>query len=87
MAKKFVEPINDEMFGWVAPDGTPQMMLLAPDLPTLIGITKLASSRDISQTAKQMSNKGFTIHRLKVQVENIEQVVIDGSLMADLMNL
>lgn len=87
MAKKFVEPINDEFYGWVSPDGSVQMMLLAPDIPTLFGVTKLTSQKGISQTAKEMSNKGFTLHKLKIVVENVDQVVLDGKLMADLLDL
>lgn len=88
MAKiKFVEPINDEMYGWVAPDGTVQMLLIAPDVAMLLGITKIASKSKLTESAKQMSSKGFTIHRLKVNIENIEQIILDGKLMADLMDL
>lgn len=85
MAK--MKPINDEMYGWVSPSGTVQMLLIAPDIAMLLGITKIASKSGLTESAKQMSNKGFTIHRLKVNIENIEQVVMDGKLMADLMNL
>lgn len=87
MAQKFVEPINDPMYGWVSPDGSIQMSLVAPDLPMLFGITKLYSKSGMVKSAKQMTNEGFTIHKLKVSIENIEQVRLTGELMADLLNL
>lgn len=69
MDKKFIEPIvNEEFFVWVAPDGSMQLSLIAPDYATCMAIAKLSHKYGMSQSVFEMRRKGFTIEKVKVNI-------------------
>lgn len=85
MPKKFVEPIDCEMYAWCAPDGSIQTPTMALDIPTMLGFTKLMSQKNISQTSEQLLKRGFSIHKVKVVITEVERVQMTPGIMAALM--
>lgn len=75
-AVKFIEPIiNEEFHVWVAPDGTIQLTLLAPDLPTCMAVAKLWHKKGLGKSPHEMKMSGFTIQKVRVTIvpdKNIE---------------
>lgn len=84
MARK-VENIDGDMYAWVSPDGTIQLSLMAPDIPTLLGITKLFSKSGMVKTSKEMLNNGFEIHKVYAKITSLLPVKMDGEIMAAAM--
>lgn len=65
---KLDELVNEEMFCFVAPDGSPQIMLLAPDFPTCIGLAELMAQRGLGEPAAELFRQGYSILPVKVTI-------------------
>ncbi|MEO5991884.1 MAG: hypothetical protein ABIP68_09640 [Ferruginibacter sp.] len=59
---------NEEMYCFVAPDGSPQIGTLAPDFATCIGMTELYAISGMVQTPKKLFEQGFVILPVKVTI-------------------
>jgi len=65
---KLEEMHDEEMYVLVAPDGTPQLMTLAMDFPTCVGVIKLMHQNKISESMSKLLFKGFKILPVKVSI-------------------
>ncbi len=65
---KMENMVDEEMYVLVAPDGTPQLMTLAQDFPTCVGVIKLMHQNKISDSMSKLLFKGFKILPVKVSI-------------------
>lgn len=56
---------------WCAPDGSMQLSLIGPDLPTCLAIPKVFSG---VKSIKEMKSKGFYIQKVEVTIKPINDV-------------
>lgn len=70
MNKVFIEPIvNEEFYVWVASDGSMQLATMSPDEATCIAIAKLYHTYGFGQSPFEMRRKGFSIQKVKVNIQ------------------
>lgn len=62
------ELLNEEMYCLIAPDGTPQTMFLAPDVPSCIGLMRLLHKHGVSESFHVLNLKGFKILPVSVTI-------------------
>ncbi len=69
---KAMEEINQEPFyAWVAPDGTVQVTLLAPDEPTAIAVAKMWHKAGYGKSPHEMKLSGFTIQPILLTITKV----------------
>ena len=59
---------EEEMYCLIAPDGTPQLMTLAPDFPLCFAVIKFLEEATMGQSPKKLFNQGYKIFPVKVTV-------------------
>lgn len=65
---KIEELKDEEMYCLVAPDGSTQLMTLAPDYAMCIGIVTLISKKGIGEPLDKLFKKGFHVMPVKVTI-------------------
>lgn len=65
---KLDELQNEEMYCLVAPDGSVQIMTLAPDFAICIGMAELMASKGLCKPVSEMFSKGYSILPVKVTI-------------------
>lgn len=65
---------NEELYVWIAPDGEIQFASLAPDPIIVEAFSKLLHKKGIGLSPHQMKLKGFTIEKVKVNIEAINEI-------------
>lgn len=67
--KKFLDEMHEEeMYCLVAPDGTPQPMMMGEDFADVIGMAELLHSHGISESISNLMSKGYKILPVKVTI-------------------
>lgn len=59
------ELLNEELVCLIAPDGTPQTMFLAPDVPSCIGLMRMLHEAGLSESFHVLNLNGFRILPVK----------------------
>jgi len=65
---KLDELKDEEMYCLVAPDGSAQLMSLAPEFAMCIGFTELLASAGISEPVAKLFEQGYSILPVKVTI-------------------
>lgn len=65
---KMEELQNEEMYCFVAPDGTPQLSTLAPEFEMCIGFAEMMASTGLVKSSLQMFDEGFKVLPVKVSI-------------------
>ena len=66
---KIDELKNEEMYVLVAPDGTPQLMTLAPDYAMCVGVSQMLAKYGISKPIGEMFKMGYEVMPVKVTIQ------------------
>jgi hypothetical protein len=69
---------KETWYVWCAPDGTMQLSLIGPDLPSCLAIPKVLKG---VQSIKEMKKQGFYIQKIEVTINPINDV--DSVFIAD----
>lgn len=72
--KEMLSVVDETLYVWVAPDGNIQLCLNGPSLQDCIDIACLFTG---SKTPKELIDNGFTMRKVKVNIEAMDNVVID----------
>ena len=59
---------EEEMYCLIAPDGSPQLMTLAPDFPMCYGVIKLLEESGTGQSPEKLFKRGYKIFPVKITV-------------------
>lgn len=68
---KLDELRDEEMYVFVAPDGSPQIATLSLDYEMTLAFAQLLASKGISESPAKLFKKGFEILRVKVTMEQM----------------
>jgi hypothetical protein len=68
---KLEELKDEEMYVFVAPDGSPQLSTLAPDYAMCVAFCELLASKKISESPRKLFREGFEVLRVKVNMSQL----------------
>lgn len=65
---KFQELIDEELYCLIAPDGTPQFTVCAPDYAMCVAVAELFYDVGISQSVSDLIAQGYSIAPIKMSI-------------------